>query len=132
MVDLQNDFPYIPPHIPFQQSYHSSYFQYSQTIGEQVHQSFIYLLHHSTLLSYQFIRHSIHSHNTQKTSNCPSSQPLAILAPWIILHIGWSIPLIPPWATASHFLVGNKKAELKLNTFSSFLLFYVFLSFLLS
>ena len=44
--------------------------------------------------------------------------------------VGWSIPLLPPWVTASHFLVGNREAELKPTTFSGLLLFCVFLSFL--
>ena len=39
--------------------------------------------------------------------------------------------MVPPWVTAFHFLVGNKVAELKLTTFSSLLLFSIFLSFLL-
>ena len=47
-----------------------------------------------------------------------SSQPLTILAPWV-LHIGGSIPLVPPWVTASHFLAGNREAELKPTAFSS-------------
>ena len=40
--------------------------------------------------------------------------------------------MVPPWVTASHFLVGNREAELKLSTFSSLLLFCDFLSFLFS
>ena len=40
--------------------------------------------------------------------------------------------LIQPWVTVSHFLVGNMEAELKHTTFSSLLLFHVFLSFLFS
>ena len=58
-----------------------------------------------------------------------SSQPLMILAPWVILHIGWHIPLILPWVTASYFLVGNRKAELKPTPFvitSTFLCFPIF------
>ena len=45
--------------------------------------------------------------------SCLSSQPLMILAPWVLLYIWWSFPLVPPWVTASHFLVWNKEAELK-------------------
>ena len=41
-----------------------------------------------------------------------SSQPLTILAPWVLLRVGRSIPLIPLWVSASHFLVGNREAEL--------------------
>ena len=40
-------------------------------------------------------------------------------------------PPIPPGVAASHFLAGNWEAELKPTTFSSFLLFGTFLSFLL-
>ena len=36
----------------------------------------------------------------------------------------------PHWVTASHFLVGNRKGELKPTTFSLLLLFHIFLSFL--
>ena len=36
-------------------------------------------------------------------------------------------PLVPPWATASHFFSGNKEAELKPTTFSSLQLFHFFL-----
>ena len=39
---------------------------------------------------------------------------------------------VPPWVTASHFLAGNRNAELKPTTFSSLLLFSVFTSFLCS
>ena len=35
--------------------------------------------------------------------------------------------MVPPWVTASHFLVENREAELKPDTFSSLLLFCVFL-----
>ena len=42
-----------------------------------------------------------------------SSQPLTIPTPWVLLHVGWSIPLVLPWVTASRFLVGNREAELK-------------------
>ena len=38
--------------------------------------------------------------------------------------------LVPPWVTVSRFLAGNREVELKPTTFSSFLLFCVFLSFL--
>ena len=38
-----------------------------------------------------------------------SSQPLTIPAPWVILHVGWTIPLVPPWVTASRFLAGNRE-----------------------
>ena len=62
---------------------------------------------------------------------CPrsrlNSQPLTIPAPWVLLHIGWSITMVPPGVTASRFLAGNREAELKSNTFSSLLLFRVFL-----
>ena len=40
--------------------------------------------------------------------------------------------MVPPWVTASCFLVGNWEAELKPLTFSSLLLFHFFLSFLFS
>ena len=30
----------------------------------------------------------------------------------------WSIPLVPPWVTASDVFAGNRKAEAKLTTFS--------------
>ena len=40
--------------------------------------------------------------------------------------------MVPPWVIASHFLGGNREAELKPITFSSLLLFRVFLSFLFS
>ena len=40
--------------------------------------------------------------------------------------------LVSPWMTASHFLAGNREAQLKLTTFSSLLLFCDFLSFLFS
>ena len=39
---------------------------------------------------------------------------------------------LTPWVTASHFLVENRGAKLKPTTYSSFLLFRVFLSFLFS
>ena len=40
--------------------------------------------------------------------------------------------MVPPWVNGSSFLAGNKEAELKPTTFSSLLLFRVFLSFLFS
>ena len=40
MADLLSNYPQTHPHIPFQQSYHSSFFQYGQTIREHFHQSF--------------------------------------------------------------------------------------------
>ena len=58
------------------------------------------------------------------------SQPLTISAPWVLIHVGWSIFLVPQWVTTSRFLVVNKKGELKPTTISSPLLFRVFLSFL--
>ena len=39
---------------------------------------------------------------------------------------------VPPWVTASCFLARNREAELKPTTFSSLLLFCVFLSFIFS
>ena len=36
-----------------------------------------------------------------------SSQPLTIPTPWVI-RVWWCIPLVPPWATASRFLPGNR------------------------
>ena len=54
-----------------------------------------------------------------------SSQPSAIPVPWVLLGVGWSVPLVPAWVTASHFLVGNREAELNpinlLLVFPSFL-----------
>ena len=41
-------------------------------------------------------------------------------------------PMVPTWVTASRFFVGNREAEPNLTTFSSLLLFHVFLSFLFS
>ena len=38
--------------------------------------------------------------------------------------------MVPPWVTASRFLAKNREDELKPTTFSSLLLFCVFLSFL--
>ena len=40
--------------------------------------------------------------------------------------------MFPPWMTASRFLKGNREAERKPTTFSSLILFRVFLSFLFS
>ena len=40
--------------------------------------------------------------------------------------------MVPLWVTASRFLTGNRKAELKLTTLSSLLLFRIFPSFLFS
>ena len=51
-----------------------------------------------------------------------SSQPLTLPAPWVLLHVRWSIPpgyMVPSWVTASRFLAGNTDAELKPTTFSS-------------
>ena len=47
-----------------------------------------------------------------------SSQPLMIPTLWVLLHVGWSIPSVPPWVTASRFLAGNGEAELKPASFS--------------
>ena len=55
-----------------------------------------------------------------------SSQPLEIPASWVLLQVWWSIPLVPPWITASRFLAENRVAVLKPTTFSSLLLFLVF------
>ena len=57
---------------------------------------------------------------------CLFSQPLTIPAPWVILHIGWSVTSVSTLVSSSYFLAGNRKAELKLTTFSSLLLFCVF------
>ena len=46
-------------------------------------------------------------------------------APWVILRIGWSIPLVSTLVTTAHFLVGNREAEVK----STFLLTSTFPSF---
>ena len=59
-----------------------------------------------------------------------SSQPLTSPAPWVLLRVMVSIPLVPPWVTASRFLTGNREAKLKATTFSSLLSFLLFLSFL--
>ena len=40
--------------------------------------------------------------------------------------------MVPPRVTASRFFPENREAELKATTFSSLLLFYIFLSFLFS
>ena len=40
--------------------------------------------------------------------------------------------VVPPWVTISRFLARNREAELKFTTYSSLLLFLVFLSFLFS
>ena len=61
-----------------------------------------------------------------------SSQPFMVLPPWVFLHVGWSIPLVPPFVTASSLLAWNREAELKPTTFASLLLYSVFLSFLFS
>ena len=52
-----------------------------------------------------------------------SSQPLMIPASWILLCIKWSISMVPPWVTASRFLMGNEAAKLKPLTFSHLLIF---------
>ena len=54
-----------------------------------------------------------------------SSQPLTIPTPWVFL--GWSISLVLPWVTVSHFLARNRENELKPSNFSSLLLFLSFL-----
>ena len=54
------------------------------------------------------------------------SQALKIPAPCVLLT------LFPPWVTASRILAGNRKAELKLISFSSLLLFRDFLSLFFS
>ena len=60
---------------------------------------------------------------------CLSSQPLTVPVPWVLLRVGCSLLLVPSWVTASRFLAWNREAELKPITFSSLLLFCVFLSF---
>ena len=60
-----------------------------------------------------------------------SFQFLTIMGSWVLLFIGLSIPLVPPWVTGSHFLAGTRETELKPTTFSLLLLFHVFLSPLL-
>ena len=56
-------------------------------------------------------------------------QPLTIPAPRVLLRVGWSIPMVSTLVIASHFLLGNRETDLKPTTFSSLLLFNVFLSF---
>ena len=58
-------------------------------------------------------------------------QPLTIPSPWVLLRVRWFITLVPKWVTVSRFLAGNRDVELTLITFSSLLIFRVFLSFLL-
>ena len=36
------------------------------------------------------------------------SQPVTILVPWVLLHVGWSISLAPCWVIDSRFLAGNR------------------------
>ena len=48
-----------------------------------------------------------------------SSQPLPKPTPWLYLHVGSSILMVPPWVTASYFLAGNREADLKPTIFSS-------------
>ena len=57
------------------------------------------------------------------------SSVFEIPAPWVLLRLGRYFPLFPK---ASHFLAGNREAELKLITFFSLLLFHDFLCFLFS
>ena len=61
-----------------------------------------------------------------------SSKPVMIPAPWVILHVEWSIFVVLPWVNASRFLGVNREGQLKTTTFSSFLLFRIFLVFLFS
>ena len=49
-----------------------------------------------------------------------SSKILMIPAPWVLHHIGWSITLVPHQVTASHFLAGNRNAELNPTPFSHY------------
>ena len=63
---------------------------------------------------------------------CPSRKALTIPTPQVLLRNVWSIPLVPPWVTASHFLAGNWEAELEPTAFSPLLLFRGFVSFLFS
>ena len=42
------------------------------------------------------------------------------------------ISMVPPWVTASRLLAENRETELKPTTFSSLLVFCIFLSFLFS
>ena len=55
----------------------------------------------------------------------PVLPDLTIPVPWVLLRVGWSILLVPPWVTSSRFLVGIGRLSLNI-----LLLFYVFLSFL--
>ena len=48
-------------------------------------------------------------------------QPLTIPTPSVILRIGWSIPLVPPWVIVFHFLVGKTYHFLFIPTFPCFL-----------
>ena len=63
--------------------------------------------------------------------SCLSSQPLVILAPWVP-HQVVNLPglIIPSWVTAFCFLMVYREAKLKPTTFSSLLLFSVFMSFI--
>ena len=61
--------------------------------------------------------------------SCLSSKPLMIPAPWVLLHIGWFITLVPHWVIVSYFLAGHREAELNLTVFffhSYFSMFPVF------
>ena len=60
---------------------------------------------------------------------CPPS-PWWYLLPRFSSALDGLSPLVPPWVTPSRILVENREAELKPTTFSSILLFRVFLSFL--
>ena len=63
--------------------------------------------------------------------SCLSSHSLIKPAFRAILHAGWFIEnSVSTLVTASLFLAGNREAELNPTTFSSLLLFRVFLSFL--
>ena len=44
----------------------------------------------------------------------------------VLLRVRWSIPLVLPWVTASHFLTGNGEAVLKHHFAPTFLRFPVF------
>ena len=54
------------------------------------------------------------------------SQLLMLQAPWVIFHRVVYHPSVSTLMTASHFLAGNREAELKPTTFSFFLLLLVF------
>ena len=54
----------------------------------------------------------------------PGSPPRQVVYP--------SVSMVPPCVTVFCFLAGNREAELKPTTFSSLILFCVFLSFLFS